>query len=435
MIDKIRIKNFKSLRDVRLNLQQVNLLIGPNNSGKTNFLKALEFFGKFYQGDYNDKENFNNVSFRKAGFYEIIKEIHIIEKNEDIDEVKHAYYKLEEFPESYEIPKYNFLSGKFGTETMIINDFSQAEIDKIFNSSLIEKRFAYMSSLEEISKLKWNSKIQFNSEQKTLPFYGFIFEKLYDSFNLWKSISKSIRDFEYIKIVNPLEDLIDIKIYKPDINKIKLPAEIKNKKETAVSADVSNLIPFLDSMLGGNIEVIEAMNKDLNNYISEFVKIRVDYKEIPNIEEPHKIIGLTNKKNETFWGDEISDGTLYFLALLSIVHQPNPPKLLLIEEPEANIHPRRIKEVIDLLFDLANKKGIQVILTTHSPLVVDEFRDIPESVHIFEMEDGESIVKNLKLDIINKLNGKSKNKGFKEVDYTVSLGDNWILGFLGGVPK
>ena len=42
MLKRVSIQNFKSLKDVTLDLQKVNLLIGPNNSGKTNFLKALE---------------------------------------------------------------------------------------------------------------------------------------------------------------------------------------------------------------------------------------------------------------------------------------------------------------------------------------------------------------------------------------------------------
>ena len=42
MLQKVSIQNFKSLKDVTLELQKVNLLIGPNNSGKSNFLKALE---------------------------------------------------------------------------------------------------------------------------------------------------------------------------------------------------------------------------------------------------------------------------------------------------------------------------------------------------------------------------------------------------------
>ena len=50
MLQKVSIQNFKSLKDVTLELQKVNLLIGPNNSGKSNFLKALELLANYVQG-------------------------------------------------------------------------------------------------------------------------------------------------------------------------------------------------------------------------------------------------------------------------------------------------------------------------------------------------------------------------------------------------
>ena len=55
MLQKVSIQNFKSLKDVTLELQKVNLLIGPNNSGKSNFLKALELWGKYisFQSEQN----------------------------------------------------------------------------------------------------------------------------------------------------------------------------------------------------------------------------------------------------------------------------------------------------------------------------------------------------------------------------------------------
>ncbi len=64
MLKRIHIENFKSLKNVTLDLQPVNLLIGPNNSGKSNLLKALEFFDK-----YDDETQFsgkiNNIIFKQ----------------------------------------------------------------------------------------------------------------------------------------------------------------------------------------------------------------------------------------------------------------------------------------------------------------------------------------------------------------------------------
>ena len=56
MLQRVRIQNFKSLKDVTLDLQKVNLFIGPNNSGKSNFLKGLELF-KNIEKNFIDNEN------------------------------------------------------------------------------------------------------------------------------------------------------------------------------------------------------------------------------------------------------------------------------------------------------------------------------------------------------------------------------------------
>ena len=63
MLKRVHIQNFKSLKDVTLDLQKVNLLIGPNNSGKTNFLKALEYFGSESQTVAHES-NKKKLSFR-----------------------------------------------------------------------------------------------------------------------------------------------------------------------------------------------------------------------------------------------------------------------------------------------------------------------------------------------------------------------------------
>ncbi|MCY7352978.1 MAG: AAA family ATPase, partial [Cytophagaceae bacterium] len=130
------------------------------------------------------------------------------------------------------------------------------------------------------------------------------------------------------------------------------------------------------------------------------------------------------------------EGTLCFLALLCIIHQPSPPKLLLIEEPERGIHPRRIREVMNFIFRLAEEKDdVQIILTTHNEHVLNDFATIPEAVFVFDKnEDGATEIQNLKRDIIDPSHEKSRELGIEEVDFTSNLGESWIYGLLGGVP-
>lgn len=75
-------------------------------------------------------------------------------------------------------------------------------------------------------------------------------------------------------------------------------------------------------------------------------------------------------------------------------------------------------------------------MTTHSPLVLDEFAETPESVFIFDKdEEGATSIKNLQKDVIEPENAERAKKGMEAVNYTDALGENWTIGFLGGVPK
>ncbi|HVX84922.1 MAG TPA: ATP-binding protein [Phycisphaerae bacterium] len=85
---------------------------------------------------------------------------------------------------------------------------------------------------------------------------------------------------------------------------------------------------------------------------------------------------------------QTSDGLLLVLAYLAILYLPEPPRLLLVEEPENGIHPGRLKEVMTILRELVAEQGhTQVVMTTHSPYLVDLFK--PEEVTLCQKgEDG-----------------------------------------------
>jgi len=190
---------------------------------------------------------------------------------------------------------------------------------------------------------------------------------------------------------------------------------------------------FFDNMRDYQPEIFAAIKKDLTECLHEIKDIR--FKKVKLNSEISKQIVLFDIYGRGFMADEVSEGTLYFMALLAIIHQPSPPKLLMIEEPEKGIHPRRLHEVMNFIFDLADKKDIQIIMTSHSPQVVNEFEDFPESVFVFDSENGETKVRNLLKDIIETSDRKSEETNLPKIDYTKTLGEHWIYGFLGGVPK
>lgn len=117
-------------------------------------------------------------------------------------------------------------------------------------------------------------------------------------------------------------------------------------------------------------------------------------------------------------GSRASDGILRFLTLVCLLCHPDPPPLICIEEPELGLHPDIIRTVAELLVEASQRT--QLIVTTHSDLLVSALSDVPEAVVVFERGPNGSEARRLEPD---KLREWLK-------DY--SLGDLWASGRLGG---
>lgn len=115
----------------------------------------------------------------------------------------------------------------------------------------------------------------------------------------------------------------------------------------------------------------------------------------------------------------LSDGTLRFLCLLAILCDPDPPQLICIEEPELGLHPDMLPSLADLM--IAASERTQLVVTTHSDILVDAMTDRPENVVIFEKHHGCTQMK--------RLDSKELEHWLK--DYR--LGRLWTDGELGGV--
>lgn len=114
----------------------------------------------------------------------------------------------------------------------------------------------------------------------------------------------------------------------------------------------------------------------------------------------------------------LSDGTLRYLCLLAILCDPEPPKMICIEEPELGLHPDILPTVADLIKAAAERT--QIIVTTHSDILVDSMTDMPEAVVICEKHEGKTEMSRL----------KSEDLQTWLVKYR--LGQLWIEGQLGG---
>jgi predicted ATPase len=94
------------------------------------------------------------------------------------------------------------------------------------------------------------------------------------------------------------------------------------------------------------------------------------------------VMGYINEGSYIVPATRLSDGTLHYLCLLAILLQPNPPPLICIEEPEIGLHPDVMPTLARLLKDAAQRT--QLIVTTHSDVLVDALSDQAESVVVAE---------------------------------------------------
>ena len=114
----------------------------------------------------------------------------------------------------------------------------------------------------------------------------------------------------------------------------------------------------------------------------------------------------------------LSDGTLRYLSLLAILLHPDPPPLVAIEEPELGLHPDVMPHLAELLKSASQR--MQVVVTTHSRMLVDALGDRPECIVVCSKEAGESS--------LERLDAQALGAGLEKY----SLGELWSKGELGG---
>jgi len=123
-------------------------------------------------------------------------------------------------------------------------------------------------------------------------------------------------------------------------------------------------------------------------------------------------------RNKPIPASRLSDGTLRYLCLLAILCNPNPPPLVCIEEPELGLHPDIIPGLARLMTEASEK--CQLIVTTHSDILIDAFTENPEAILVAEKIDGETQIK--------RLNSEQLAPWLAEY----RLGSLWLRGDIGG---
>lgn len=137
------------------------------------------------------------------------------------------------------------------------------------------------------------------------------------------------------------------------------------------------------------------------------------------------------EEGEVITHEELSHGSLCALAIFCLSTDPEPPSILCIEDLDRGLHPRLLREARDALYRLSHPGNgepqamrSQIVATTHSPYLLDLFREHPEEVVVAEKHGRASTFRRL-----------CDCPDLSEMMAGVSLGDLWYSGVIGGVPE
>ncbi len=167
------------------------------------------------------------------------------------------------------------------------------------------------------------------------------------------------------------------------------------RKETRISYNGKNLIPVLKTLYEGDFK--DAIDSGMSAAFPD------DYAELFFREtEPNRIQLYVRRKHgqREDSAADLSDGTLRFLLLLTILATPDPPPLIAIDEPESGLHPSMLPIIAE--FAAAAATRTQVILSTHSPEMLDAFGDTLPAATIFDWVGDHTELKTVRGDELKK---------------------------------
>lgn len=326
MIKEINLKNWKSFKELNFKFENINILIGGNASGKTNFLDALELI-KLGAIDSNSEE-INKIRGERNFFKTF---------NAPSSSIQVMFTKAKlEYEFDLTISNENLIKSN------LKDPLSQIDPSYLQYSEDLSKTLSKLGS-SEFLKAK-----DFSKEQAQLK----IISKLISKINERRRTS-----------LNQIKDII---ILDP------IPREVRGKtrvsKEEFIRKDCSNLISFilyLDPKIKNKLEV------SLLKYLKKLLGENIQKIEFVTLGENQEFCQLYIHENiggaiQKIHSDIISDGTLRYISIITALLVQPKETILAIEEFDNGIAPSKTKMLLDIIDELSLKNNFDVVVTTHN---------------------------------------------------------------------
>jgi predicted ATPase len=346
MITRLTVKNFKALRDVEVKLTPIHVLIGPNDSGKTSILDALAALCRSVDHDLAEA----------------------------------------------------FLGSWKGTELVWAGQSLPMLIEARFDNDVVT---GYRITIRFGAHDKQVLEVKDLIRRSDLP----------DSLGIdaggggGQTGVRKRPDFrggndplgEEVKVVREMLD--GVHYYRWDPRFLALPVAPDSKRRFRMESNGFGLALCLDEILSLDRDRFIKLERRFTEVFPHITSIKL----VPEmgyraaVDSPDRITMLKKADGKGLYfklstadqlvpASQVSDGTLLVLAYLAVLYLPQPPRVLLVEEPENGVHPTRLRDVLGVLRELVREQShTQVVLTTHSPYVLDLFS--PEEVTLCTMQD------------------------------------------------
>lgn len=363
MLKRLKIRNFKSLRDVTIDFPLVTVLFGPNAAGKSNLLDAIQ-------------------ALSRIGTQRTLADA------------------LSEPIRGYPIEAFTFppggLAELLGQESATFCLEAEVTARKDNYRYRVEVKIEPQSGRLSIAD-EYLALLTAGGQPKGRPAVERIADQLYirrksrpahprqEPIGANHSILSDPRlggnEYRWLEAVR--QELLDWRTYYLDprvaMRSAQPPSDVRD-----IGLLGGDIAPFLYKLRAEEPRRFEAIKRMLRSLVPSVEDLSVD------LDKRRGTLDLWIRQGGVDFSSRIvSEGTLRVLALCAIAFNPWSGSLLAFEEPENGVHPRRLELIAPLLCSLARESNRQVVVTTHSPLFCDkmlrEARSAPNQVGLFRV--------------------------------------------------
>ena len=416
MLKRIRIQGYKSLTDLELNLGHLAVLVGPNASGKSNLLDALQLLSRIttsqtlentfeppYRGHPLESFTFGDEGIKSLLEKEIVSfsievdvqlSTAVIEGvNQRIQEIRETAAKNtkeENKPDSDRLPPVREKYLRYRIEIEMLPKQGILRVADEYLAALTDEGQPKQSRKPFLEQLE--NRLHLRMEGQAHPLY-------YERYLDYSILSRSHYPPHYPHLIAMQRELANwLTFYLEPREQMRLPNPVKAVHNIGSMGE--DLAAFLNALQVLNTQQFESVEKSLHAMIPSITGIEVSVSELGEVE-------LNLREGEKRISARLlSEGTLRILGLLALMGAEKPPTLIGFEEPENGVHPRRIQRITRFLETRMLLEDVQFIVTTHSSLLPDLVP--PESLYVCRKINGHTEIEPFKMMHVGPLWKKSE---------------------------